>query len=52
MRLEEERISLSLFKLLLWTFGINYGYMMVDDNFGSNYEELDVHLSEHELGFI
>jgi len=47
----QARIILSLFKLLLWIFAVNYAYMMLDDHFGSNYEDLDVYWIEHDLGF-
>jgi len=51
VRLKPEWIDLSLVRLLLWTFGVSYGYMRLDDYFGPNYEDLDVHLNRHELGF-
>ena len=51
MRLVQERIDLGLFKLLLWIFGVNYDCMMLDGHFGYNYEDLNVRLIEHALGF-
>ena len=39
---------------LVWVinviFDVNYSYMMLDDCFESNYEDLDVCLIEHDLG--
>jgi len=49
--LMQERINLTLFKLLLWIFGVNYSYMMLDYHFRTNYEDLNVHLIDHDLGF-
>ena len=31
--------------------GVNHGYIMLDDLFGSSYGDLDVHLNRDELGF-
>jgi len=33
-------------------FGVNYGCMMLDNHFGPNYGDLDVHLSKHKLGCL
>ena len=51
MRLIQERSDFSLLKLLLWIFGANCHFMMLDDHFGSSYEDLHVRLNEHGLGF-
>ena len=30
--------------------GVNHGYILLDDNIGHNYDDLDGHLNKHELG--
>jgi len=32
-------------------YGINYGHVLVNDNFRPNYGVLNVHLFDHELEF-
>jgi len=52
VRLMQERINLNLLKLLFWIFCLNYGYMMLDDYFGSKYEDFDVPLTEFKVFMI
>jgi len=51
VNLMQESLGLSLFKYYCKLL-CECGYMMINDQFGSNNGVLEVHLVEHKLGFL
>ena len=47
----KKKVLLEVCCVIIVIYDANHGCMMLNDHFGSNYGDLDVHLKEYGLGF-
>ena len=52
MDFESRELEFKQAYVIVVIFGMNHGYMMLDDHFESNCGYLDAYLDEQELGFL